>query len=118
MLTHSLAALQKGAWLRTWKDRIDRAWMDKYGRDLDFDTMQGSTLAKSGSKRDSVSMDAKAVAVLSAAKMRCGGCGSKVDGHSSPLNVSIRSCSSVTMPLQRASASSACEILTLWPGIR
>ena len=73
--------------------------MDKYGRDLDFDSMQGSTLAKSGSKRDSVSMDAKAVAVLSAAKMRCGGCGSKVDGHSSPLGVSLRSHSSVSVPL-------------------
>ena len=77
--------------------------MDKYGRDLDFDSMQGSTLAKSGSNRDSVSMDAKAVAVLSAAKMRCGGCGSKVDGHSLPHGVSIRSRSfvSVVVPLQR-----------------
>ena len=65
--------------------------MDKYGRDLDFDSMQGSTLATPGSKRDSVSMDAQAVAVLSAAKMRCGGCGSKVDSHTLPLSVSIRS---------------------------
>ena len=77
--------------------------MDKYGRDLPFDSMQGSTTAKSGSKRDSVSMDAEAVAVLSAAKMRCGGCGSKVDGHSLPLDVSVRSHSSVSSSLQRAS---------------
>ncbi len=67
----------QGAWLWNWKDRIDQKWMDKYGKDLSFDSMQGS-VAKSGSMGSTLSMDAEAVAALSAAKMRCGGCGSKV----------------------------------------
>ena len=67
-------ALQ-GAWLWGWKDRIDRQWMDKYGKDLAFDSMRGS-MGRPG-KQGALSMDAEAVAALSAAKMRCGGCGSK-----------------------------------------
>lgn len=54
--------------------------MDKYGKDLAFGDMQGS-MARSGSKQNSVSMDTEALAALSASKMRCGGCGSKVQMH-------------------------------------
>lgn len=51
--------------------------MDKYGKDLAFDSVQGG-MAKSGhGRQQAVSMDAEAVAALSAAQMRCGGCGSK-----------------------------------------
>ena len=57
--------------------------MHKYGKDLSFDGMQGST-ARSGSARSVLSMDAEALAALSAAKMRCGGCGSKASAHDSP----------------------------------
>lgn len=61
--------------------------MDKYGKDLSFDSMRGST-AKSGSTRSVLSMDAEAIAALSAAKMRCGGCGSKARAcnSSAPLH--------------------------------
>ncbi len=50
--------------------------MDKYGKDLSFDAMD-SSMAKPGGKHGAVSMDAEAIAALSVAKMRCGGCGSK-----------------------------------------
>ena len=66
----------QAAWLWGWKDRIDRQWMDKYGKDLHFDAMNSSMAEPSG-KQGAVSMDAEAIAALSAAKMRCGGCGSK-----------------------------------------
>jgi len=79
----------QGAWLWDWKDRIDRQWMDKYGKDLAFGDMQGS-MARSGSKQNSVSMEAEALAALSASKMRCGGCGSKVQMHTLPQSSSMR----------------------------
>ena len=69
----------QAAWLWTWKDSIDRAWMAKYGEDLNFDSMPGSM----GSARTEVDMVAAtagpaAIQALTAAKMRCGGCGAKV----------------------------------------
>ena len=61
--------------------------MDQYGKDLSFDSMRGGT-AKSGSARSVLSMETEAAAALSAATMRCGGCGSKARAcHSSaPLH--------------------------------
>ncbi|CAL8466157.1 g5693 [Coccomyxa elongata] len=69
----------EAAWLWTWKDRIDRAWMAKYGEDLDFDSMPGS-MGSAGTKVDAVAAAAgpSAIQALTAAKMRCGGCGAKV----------------------------------------
>lgn len=67
----------QAAWLWTWKDRIDRAWMDKYGDDLDF-SMRGS-MGRGVTKEDSVAAAAgpEAIRTLTAANMRCGGCGAK-----------------------------------------
>ena len=90
----SCQALQ-GAWLWGWKDRIDRQWMNKYGKDLGFG-MPGS-MTRSGSKNSSVSMDAQAMAAVSAAKMRCGGCGSKA----CPCRTPSRPCHRDTSALLR-----------------
>lgn len=68
----------QAAWLWTWKDRIDRAWMAKYGNDLDFG--MGDSPGRSAPKEDAVAAAAgpEAMQALTAAKMRCGGCGAKV----------------------------------------
>ncbi|KAK9902254.1 hypothetical protein WJX75_009733 [Coccomyxa subellipsoidea] len=68
----------EAAWLWTWKDRIDRAWMAKYGDDLDF-SMRNS-MGKGAPKQDAVAAAAgpEAIRALTGAKMRCGGCGAKV----------------------------------------
>ena len=70
----------QAAWLWTWKDRIDRAWMAKYGDDLDF-SMRNS-MGKGVPKQDAVAAAAgpEAIRALTGAKMRCGGCGAKVCG--------------------------------------
>ena len=59
----------QGAYLWRWKDRIDRTWMAKYGADLQ--PMVPSAL------HSGVATTTESLAVLAAAKMRCGGCGSK-----------------------------------------
>lgn len=71
----------KGAWLWNWKDHIDRKFMDKYSTDLDFTKMMSAmvspaSLALMNPLSSYTTPDQ--LALLSAAKMRCGGCGGKV----------------------------------------
>ena len=62
-----------------WKDHIDRTFMRKYGEELDFAGMARSGGGmQSQPQTASAGLDAEALALLTAAKMRCGGCGSKV----------------------------------------
>lgn len=79
----------EGAWAWTWKDRIDRAFMDKYGAELPFEKMAMAAAqgAMGGAGGGAAAADGGAVyaaagpgalALLAAAKMRCGGCGAKV----------------------------------------
>ena len=72
------AAGMKGAYLWGVKDWIDRGFMRKYSSDLDFSAMSAHVAA--GSQRGPAhgQLGPEAVAVAAAAKMRCGGCGSKV----------------------------------------
>ena len=74
-----------GSWLWTWKDSIDRKFMDKFGADLDFEAMQLKGMAAaSGSSASALEgvLTAEELALIAAAKMRCGGCGSKVGATS------------------------------------
>ena len=70
----------------SWKDRIDRAFMDRFGSDLDFAAMQqgagGAGSQQQLSAALEASLSAAELAVLAGAKMRCGGCGSKVGATS------------------------------------
>lgn len=66
----------QGAFLWTWKDWIDRKFMAKYGDDLDFN-MDMNAPPTAGGEMGAVASP-EAVALAAAAKMRCGGCGSKV----------------------------------------
>ncbi|KAL4433704.1 hypothetical protein ABPG75_000145 [Micractinium tetrahymenae] len=81
----------QGGWLWAWKDRIDRTFMDKFGSDLDFAAMQqqgqdqGPAAAAATappqhhlSRALQARLSAEELALLAGAKMRCGGCGSKV----------------------------------------
>jgi selenide,water dikinase len=83
----------QGAYLWNWKDKIDRAWMAKYGENLpameeeeplpDYEVSTG---------------DAGHVATLAASRMRCGGCGSKVgnSGSTTALQYSRQSSNRTT----------------------
>ena len=81
-----IAAGMQGGWVWSWKDRIDRAFMEKFGSDLDFAAMQGAGGAGGQQQQLSAaleaSLSAEELAVLAGAKMRCGGCGSKVGATS------------------------------------
>lgn len=68
----------KGAYLWGVKDWIDRGFMRKYSSDLDFGAMSahGAPGSQGGQPHDQLGPEA--VAIAAAAKMRCGGCGSKV----------------------------------------
>lgn len=70
----------KGGWLWTWKDSIDRTFMAKFGADLDFEAMQHKVPRASSSAAGALQqgLTAEELALMAAAKMRCGGCGSKV----------------------------------------
>lgn len=72
----------QGSWLWTWKDRIDRAFMAKFGADLDFEAMaqqgSGGSMQAARSHALEPGLSADDLALLAAARMRCGGCGSKV----------------------------------------
>ena len=63
----------KGGYLWNWKDRIDRTWMDQYGRNL---PEMGAQLLQSSEVAQAAGPEA--LAVVAAAHMRCGGCGAKV----------------------------------------
>ena len=92
--THLLIPLHvQGSWLWTVKDWIDRGWMHKYGDDLPFmsdDPAEAGAQRRGGmkppdpaamarmSKAVAAASGPQALAALSAAKMRCGGCGGKV----------------------------------------
>ena len=73
------AACLQGAYLWNWKDKIDRAWMAKYGENLP--AMEEEPLPHSGVSPGEVGM----AAVLASAQMRCGGCGAKA-GSNSPYH--------------------------------
>lgn len=87
-----LPAGTQGGWLWTWKDRIDRAFMARFGADLDFRAMQGSGQGGGTAGRPmsqprpspvlEAGLSAEELALLAGAKMRCGGCGSKVGASS------------------------------------
>jgi selenide,water dikinase len=64
----------EGAYLWTWKDSIDRKWMDMYQTlpKMDDDDSGKSAPPNVAAK------GAEAMAAFSAATMRCGGCGAKV----------------------------------------
>ena len=77
----------QGSWLWAWKDRIDRAFMAKFGADLDFAGMSSRQAAHAAAQPAqeqalSSTLSAEDLALLAAAKMRCGGCGSKVGASS------------------------------------
>lgn len=65
----------EGKWVWTLKDWIDRKFMNKFS--VDLPEMDGDDGADP-STISSVASGAEALAVLTAAKMRCGGCGAKV----------------------------------------
>eukprot|EP00793_Prasinoderma_coloniale_P002858 PRCOL_00002340-RA len=62
----------EGGWCWTMKDRIDRAWMDKYNK-LEF--MKQKEVAPPPA---AAAAGAEALAAIRAVPMRCGGCGAKV----------------------------------------
>jgi selenide,water dikinase len=68
----------KGAYLWGVKDWIDRRFMRKYSSDLDFSVMAASGGAGGQRGPTHGQLTPEVVAVAAAAKMRCGGCGSKV----------------------------------------
>ncbi|KAI8472012.1 MAG: selenide, water dikinase [Monoraphidium minutum] len=72
----------EGAWAWGLKDYIDRSFMAKYGSDLPFERMQapdGAAPAGAGAGGDAyAAAGPEGLALLAAAKMRCGGCGAKV----------------------------------------
>lgn len=75
----------QGGWLWAWKDWIDRAFMAKFGADLDFATMEQLRSSQSPHQLPHAlerGLSAEELALLAAAKMRCGGCGSKVGATS------------------------------------
>lgn len=74
----------KGSWLWTWKDSIDRTFMARFGADLDFEAMQrkGPPASSSAAGALQQTLPAEELALMAAAKMRCGGCGSKVGATS------------------------------------
>lgn len=71
----------QGAWLWPVKDYIDRKFMSMYSSGLDH---MADQMAKSGKPAAAVepavatAAGPEALAAVSAAKMRCGGCGGKV----------------------------------------
>lgn len=69
MLSHLRMHSLKGAYLWNWKDKIDRAWMEKYGKNLPI--MSAEKL------ESAAATDAEAERILQNAAMRCGGCGAK-----------------------------------------
>lgn len=77
------AGLQ-GRWLWGWKDSIDRSFMARFGSDLDFTAMQQQQQQgpQQGQQQQQVALSAEELALLGAARMRCGGCGSKVGATS------------------------------------
>lgn len=72
----------QGAWLWPVKDYIDRKFMSMYSTGLDAmaDKMMQASKPSSEAEEQGVASAAgpEALAALSAAKMRCGGCGGKV----------------------------------------
>ena len=82
----------QGQYLWKWKDWIDRSFMDKFGADLDFDAMPADQ-----SNTDAVYaiQDPEAASLQAAAKMRCGGCGSKIGAstlHRVLQKLQVRDC--------------------------
>lgn len=63
------------AWLWTWKDRIDRNFMDMYGEKL---SAMGNNTMQLQYIKDSPPLDNEAKKLIEKASMRCGACGSKV----------------------------------------
>ena len=70
MASRSWWALE-GRWVWTWKDWIDRRFMDKYNDLPEMDADDAPDIAPGLA-------DAEALKEISAAAMRCGGCGAKV----------------------------------------
>jgi len=64
----------EGKWLWTWKDWIDRRWMDKYGvlPEMQEDAQSAYTPGLA---------DGDTLKEISAIAMRCGGCGAKVGAN-------------------------------------
>lgn len=97
----------QGSWLWTVKDWIDRGWMRKYGDDLPF---MSDGPAEAGAQRSrgmkppdpaamarmsqavAAASGPQALAALSAAKMRCGGCGGKVRLRSALAGLDLWRC--------------------------
>ena len=72
----------QGAWLWPVKDYIDRKFMSMYSSRLDAMADKMMTTPRPSSKAEEQGVAAaagpEALAAVSAAKMRCGGCGGKV----------------------------------------
>ena len=73
---------QQGAWLWPVKDYIDRKFMSMYSSALDQMGAKMAAAPQPSSRAEEQGVAAaagpEALAALSAAKMRCGGCGGKV----------------------------------------
>lgn len=65
----------QGAYLWNWKDKIDRAFMKKYGDDLP------AMRTNAEPPESAQAAGHEALAVVKGAGMRCGGCGAKVSAH-------------------------------------
>lgn len=74
----------QGGWLWTWKDGIDRAFMAKFGAELDFSGMltKAGTAGAAGQQPLEAALGPEELALLAAARTRCAGCGSKVGATS------------------------------------
>ena len=76
------AVAVKGKWLGlqsaalwTWKDRIDRKFMAKFGSELNFDEERMNKMMQmQNSVAATALLGAEAEALAAASKMRCGGC--------------------------------------------
>ena len=75
------------------KDYIDRKFMSMYSTGLDQMEAKMAASAKPTSKAKEQAVAAaagpEALAAVSAAKMRCGGCGGKVSSHSCGCSVQL-----------------------------
>jgi hypothetical protein len=73
------AAGMQGRWVWQVKDCIDRAFVNRFGADLDFASMERHALP---ARAPHPSLSTNELRLHAAAKGRCGGCGSKVGGPS------------------------------------
>ena len=68
----------EGSFIWKLKDNIDRKWISGYQELPNMEEMKKSQFNGGKIVSNSIEMDEESIALLSASKMRCGGCGSKV----------------------------------------